>query len=140
MAEKEFPKTQRFRQSGVALPIFSLPSNYGIGNVGQAARKFVDFLSDSGFSYWSILPLGPTSFGDSPFQSFSSKALNHYFIDLDDLIDKGLLKKKDFSSIDWGSDPRQVDYAKIYQNRVKTLKIAFKRFKKGDFSRTLETC
>ena len=132
MAEKEFPKTQRFRQSGVALPIFSLPSNYGIGNVGQAARKFVDFLSDSGFSYWSILPLGPTSFGDSPFQSFSSKALNHYFIDLDDLIDKGLLKKKDFSSIDWGSDPRQVDYAKIYQNRVKTLKIAFKRFKKGE--------
>ena len=121
----------KLRQSGVSLPVFSLPSNYGIGNIGEAARRFIDFLSDSGFTYWSILPLGPTSIGDSPFSSFSSKALNHYFIDLDDLVEKGLLKKKDLANIDWGDNPRQIDYLKIYENRIKVLKVAFKRFKKG---------
>lgn len=122
----------KFRQSGIFLPIFSLPSNYGIGDIGKAAMNFIDFLSESGFSYWSLLPLGPTSIGDSPFQSFSSRALNPYFIDLDDLIDKGLLKKKDLSSISWGDDDRQIDYQKIFEHRIKVLKIAFKRFKKGE--------
>lgn len=122
---------QKLRSSGVSLPVFALPSPYGIGNIGEAAKKFIDFLSDSGFSYWSMLPLGPTSFGDSPFQSLSSKALNHYFIDLDDLIEKGLLKKKDIGLVDWGLDPRKIDYYKIYENRTRILKIAFKRFKKG---------
>lgn len=121
----------RFRSSGVALPIFSLPSPYGIGNIGLAAKEFIDFLSQSGFSYWSILPLGPTSFGDSPFSSYSSRALNHYLIDLDDLIENGLLKKKDLNGIDWGSDPRKIDYSKIYANRTYVLKKAFKRFKRG---------
>ena len=122
---------KKLRLSGVSLPIFSLPSPYGIGNIGKAARNFIDFLSESGFSYWAILPIGPTSFGDSPYQSFSSRALNHNFIDLDDLVEKGLLKKKDLCSIDWGDNPKQIDYSKIYQNRIKILKIAFKRFKKG---------
>jgi 4-alpha-glucanotransferase len=121
----------KFRSSGIALPIFSLPSNYGIGTIGEGARKFIDFLSASGFSYWSILPLVPTSFLDSPYQSFASKALNPYFIDLDDLIEKNLLKKKDLSNIDWGDSPRRIDYGKIYQNRLAVLKIAYKRFLKG---------
>ena len=121
----------KFRSSGVSLPIFSLPSPYGIGNIGKAARNFIDFLSESGFSYWAILPLGPTAFGDSPYQSLSSRALNHYFIDLEDLVEKDLLKKKDLCSIDWGDNPRQIDYSKIYKSRTKVLKIAYKRFKKG---------
>lgn len=122
---------RKLRASGVSLPIFSLPSPYGIGDIGKSAKKFIDFLSESGFSYWSILPLGPTSFGDSPFQSLSSRALNHYFIDFEDLIEKDLLKRKDLCSIDWGDDPRRIDYSKIYSNRTRVLKIAFKRFKKG---------
>ena len=119
------------KASGVSLSIFSLPSEYGIGTIGKSAKEFIDFLSASGFSYWSILSLGPTSIGDSPFQSFSSRALNFYFIDLDDLIDQDLLKKKDLTGIDWGDDPRKVDYGKIYLNRIKVLKIAYSRFKKG---------
>lgn len=121
----------KFRSSGVSLPIFSLPSPYGIGNIGKAARNFIDFLSESGFSYWAILPLGPTAFGDSPYQCLSSRALNHYLIDLEDLVEKDLLKKKDLCSIDWGDNPRQIDYSKIYESRTKVLKIAYKRFKKG---------
>lgn len=121
----------KLRLSGVALPIFALPSNYGIGTIGKSAKKFIDFLSDSGFSYWSILPLGPTSFCDSPFQSISSRALNPYLIDLDDLIEKGLLKKRDLSSINWGDDPLHIDYQKIFENRIPVLKKAYRRFKKG---------
>lgn len=122
----------KFRSSGVALPIFSLPSRYGIGDIGPSARRFIDFLADAGFTFWKILPLGPTSFGDSPFQSFSSKALNPYFISFDELIDKGLLKKRDLTGCSWGDNPRFVDYEKIYKNRFEILKIAFKRFKRGE--------
>jgi len=120
-----------YKSSGVALPIFSLPDKYGIGTIGKGAKKFIDFLAKAGFSYWSILPLVPTAFLDSPYQSFSSKALNPFFIDLEDLIDKGLLKKKDLNNIDWGDNPRKVDYGKIFVNRKKILRIAFKRFIKG---------
>lgn len=126
-----------YRASGVALPIFSLPSPYGIGTIGKEARDFIDFLADSGFTYWSILPLGPTSFGDSPFQCFSSKALNHYFIDFDDLIANGLLKRQDLAALDWSDDVTKVDYHRIYTNKTKVLKKAFSRFKRviSDYQR-----
>ncbi len=113
------------------MPIFSLPGDYGIGTIGKDAMNFIDFLAASGFSCWSILPLGPTSFGDSPYQCFASMALNPYLIDFDDLLDKGLLKKKDIGVVDWGNDPRKIDYQKIYANRIRVLKIAFSRFVRG---------
>ncbi len=120
-----------FKASGVALPIFSLPGHYGIGTIGKEARNFIDFLHKAGFTYWSILPLGPTSFGDSPYSSFSSKAYNHFLIDFDDLLDKDLLKKRDIGVVDWGADPRSIDYGKIYANRIRVLKIAYNRFRRG---------
>lgn len=121
----------KHRSSGIALPIFSLPGEFGIGSIGKGAKRFINFLSDAGFSYWRILPLGPTSFGDSPFQCFASKALNHYFIDIEDLLEKDLLKRRDIGVVDWGSDPRTIDYQRIYGNRVRILKAAYHRFKKG---------
>lgn len=123
--------TDNLRHSGVFLPIFSLPGEYGIGTIGKNAKTFIDFLHDSGFTYWVVLPLGPTSFGDSPFQAFSSRALNHFLIDFDDLLDRGLLKKKDFKGYEFGSDPRRIDYKAIYQTKIPLLKIAYRRFKRG---------
>ena len=111
------------RSSGILMSISSLPSPYGIGTLGKAAYKFADFLKAAGQKYWQMLPLGPTSYGDSPYQSFSSFAGNPYFVDLDMLIEDGLLTKKDIKDIDWGSDPRYVDYEKIYNNRFKVLEI-----------------
>ena len=128
---------QRFRSSGVDLPLFSLPGEYGIGSIGTEAKEFVDFLAKSGFSYWSRLPLNPTSFGDSPYSCYATIGLNHYFIDFNDLRDKGLLKRRDRANIDFGSDPRKIDYEKIYKSRIKLLKIAYNRFirGKGDYQR-----
>lgn len=120
-----------YKSSGVSLPIFSLPDKYGIGTIGHGAKKFIDFLAEAGFSYWSILPLMPTGYLDSPYSSIASRALNPFFIDLEDLIDKGLLVQKDLNNIDWGEDSRRVNYGKIYSNRIVVLKKAFKRFKKG---------
>ena len=122
---------QRFRSSGVDLPLFSLPGDYGIGARGKEAKRFIDFLSDSGFSYWSRLPLNPTSFGDSPYSCYATIGLNHFFIDLDDLLEKDLLKKRDRNGIDFGHDPRKIDYRKIYESRIKLLKIAYSRFCRG---------
>ena len=82
------------RSCGVLLPVFALPSPYGIGTLGQAAREFVDFLAAAGQSWWQVLPLGPTGFGDSPYQSFSSWAGNPYFLDLEELYRQGLLEKR----------------------------------------------
>ena len=115
------------RSSGILLPVFSLPSPYGIGTLGKAAYDFIDFLAAAKQSYWQILPVGPTSYGDSPYQSFSTFAGNPYFIDLDLLIKDGLLKKSDLAGIDWGSEPSRIDYEKIYQNRYKVLRKAFER-------------
>ena len=115
------------RSSGILLPLFSLPSPSGIGTLGKAAHNFVKFLSCSGQTFWQLLPLGPTSFGDSPYQSFSSFAGNPYFIDLDLLIEDGLLTDDEVKSFDWGSDPRYVDYKKIYDSRFELLNIAYKR-------------
>ena len=112
------------RCCGVLMPVFSLPSPYGIGTFGREAYKFADFLKASGFGAWQMLPLGPTSYSDSPYQSFSSCAGNPYFIDLDMLIDDGLLEKSEVERIDWGTDKTRVDYEKIYLNRMNVLALA----------------
>lgn len=117
------------RKSGILMPIFSLASKYGIGTFGKEAYEFVDFLKKSGQSYWQILPLNPTNYGDSPYQSFSSAAGNPYFIDLDILCEEGLLKKSDYVNVDFGNDATKVDYGKLYLNRLDVLKIAFQKFK-----------
>ena len=114
------------RRAGILLPLFSLPSPYGIGTMGQSAREFIDFLAEAGQSCWQVLPMGPTSFGDSPYQSFSSFAGNPYFIDLDDLAAEGLLNREEYSTLDWG-DPQAVDYALLYQNRYPVLRKACRR-------------
>ncbi len=97
--------------------ISSLPSKYGIGTLGSKAYEFVDFLSEAGQKYWQILPIGPTSFGDSPYQSPSSYAGNPYFIDLDFLISDGVLKPEDINDISFGSDSDHVDYGALYHGR-----------------------
>lgn len=117
------------RTSGILMPIFSLPSPYGIGTFGKAAYDFVDFLKQGGQTYWQILPIGPTTFGDSPYQSYSSFAGNPYFIDLDILIKDGLLSKAEVEACDFGNDSEKVDYEKLYNNRYPLLKLAFSRFK-----------
>lgn len=109
------------------MPISSLPSPYGIGTLGKAAYEFVDFLRASGQSWWQILPAGPTSFGDSPYQSFSTFAGNPYFIDPDMLIEDGLLTESEVTGYDWGDDEKSVDYAKIYYSRFDLLRIAADR-------------
>ena len=115
------------RGSGILLPIFSLPSPHGIGTMGKAAYDFVDFLAAAGQRYWQILPLGPTGFGDSPYQSFSSFAGNPYFIDLDLLVEKGLLTREEVESANFGTNPRYVDYGKLYENRMPLLWAAAQR-------------
>ncbi len=110
------------------MPIFSLPSKGGIGTLGREAFRFIDFLKKAGQSWWQILPLNPTNYGDSPYQSFCSYAGNPYFIDPDLLIEEGLLSEDEFAGFDFGDDSACVDYGKLYQNRIKMLKIAFERF------------
>lgn len=114
------------RRAGLLLPIFSLPSPHGIGTMGQAARDFVDFLVKAGQSCWQVLPIGPTSYGDSPYQSFSSFAGNPYFIDLDDLAAQDLLEPEEYQSLDWG-DPHYVDYGLLYRTRYPVLRKACRR-------------
>lgn len=116
------------RSAGILMPITSLPSPYGIGTIGKAAYDFVDFLKYSGQKYWQILPVGPTSYGDSPYQSFSTYAGNPYLIDLDFLCEENLLIRDEITALDWGEDEEKIDYAKIYNNRFKVLKIAYDRF------------
>ncbi len=115
------------RSSGILMPVFSLPSPYGIGTLGKAAYEFIDFLAAAKQRYWQILPVGPTSYGDSPYQSFSTFAGNPYFIDLDMLVKDGLLKKTELTALDWGADAETVDYAKIYQNKFSVLRKAYAR-------------
>lgn len=118
------------RTGGVLMPISSLPSPYGIGTMGKAARKFVDFLVKGGQTYWQILPICPTSYGDSPYQSFSSFAGNPYFIDLEYLCKDKLLTKKECESFPWGTNEKYVDYGVMYQSRYALLKLAYQRFVK----------
>ena len=112
------------RKSGILMPIFSLPSKYGIGTLGKEAYKFADFLAAAGQSVWQLLPLGPTSYADSPYSSFSTFAGNPYFIDLDTLVSDRLLKRAEINAVDWGADPRHVDYGKIYEHRFALLSLA----------------
>lgn len=120
------------RSSGVLMHISSLPSPYGIGTMGKEARKFADFLEKSGQKYWQILPICPTSYGDSPYQSFSSFAGNPYFIDLEYLCKDKLLTKKECGSFHWGDDIHSVDYGVLYQSRYQLLKKAYARFLKQE--------
>lgn len=106
----------------------SLPSPHGVGTMGQSARDFVDFLVKAGQSYWQILPICPTSYGDSPYQSFSTFAGNPYFIDLDELEQAGLLEKTEYEGIDWESTPDRVCYGALYNKRYPVLHIAAERF------------
>lgn len=116
------------RTSGVLLHISSLPSPYGIGTLGACARDFIDFLNNSAQSYWQVLPVSPTGFGDSPYQSFSSFAGNPYFIDLDELCSCGYLREEEFKNIDWGENEERVNYGLLYEQRPRVLKLAAQRF------------
>ena len=111
------------------MPVASLPGKYGIGTFGKESYKFVDMLAEAGQSYWQILPLGPTSYGDSPYQSFSTFAGNPYFIDIETLIEEGLLKAKEADACDFGRNPSEIDYGKIYRERFTLLRKAFSRSK-----------
>ncbi len=119
------------RTSGILMHISSLPSPYGIGTMGKDAYEFVDFLADAGQRYWQILPVCPTSYGDSPYQSFSTFAGNPYFIDLDLLCEDGLLKKSEYETIDWESDEEHVNYGAMYEKRYPVLRKAANRFLKN---------
>lgn len=143
------------RNAGVLMPVSSLPSPYGIGTFGKDAYDFVTFVKECNHKYWQVLPLGPTTYGDSPYQSYSAFAGNPYFVDLDMLIEAGFLLKSEVISRDWGDgivpvnvseddavngrfgtyrdgnigDERYVSYEKIYNNRFDILRIAYNRFK-----------
>ncbi len=116
------------RTCGILMPIFSLPGGTGIGTLGREAYHFVDFLEKGGQSLWQILPLCPTGFGNSPYQSFSCAAGDPYFIDLDLLCEEGLLRPEEYRGIDFGRDPQLIDYDKLEQHRLPVLRRAFSRF------------
>ncbi|WP_276851619.1 4-alpha-glucanotransferase [Enterocloster lavalensis] len=120
------------RESGILLSVASLPSRYGIGCFSKEAYEFVDQLKAAGQSYWQILPLGPTSYGDSPYQSFSTFAGNPYYISLEDLIDEGLLTREECEAADLGDDAGLVDYEKLYENRFPLLRKAYERSGAGN--------
>ena len=117
------------RAAGILMPVSSLPSPYGIGSFGADARRWVDFLHDAGQSYWQTLPLTPTGKGDSPYQSFSAFAGNHYFIDFDILCEEGLLKREEYADLCWNRAEDTVDYEILYNTREPVLRKAFARFK-----------
>ncbi len=127
------------RTCGVLLPITSLPSKYGIGCFSREAYEFVDKLKAAGQKNWQILPLGPTGYGDSPYQSFSTFAGNPYYIDLEQLIQDGLLTEEECEACDFGDNDRYIDYEKIYFGRFPILRKAFERFEPDEeFSRFCE--
>ena len=116
------------RKSGILMHITSLPNPYGIGSMGKCAYDFVDFLCNAGQSYWQILPLSPTGYGDSPYQSFSAFAGNPYLIDLDLLIGEGLLTQEEVDAVRWGAEDGRVDYGCLYDHRSSVLHLAYERF------------
>ncbi len=120
--------------------ISSLPSPHGIGSMGEPARKFVDFLKKSGQSYWQILPVCPTSYGDSPYQSFSTFAGNPYFIDLDELCHNGLLMPDEYVHTDWESTPDRVNYEILYYKRYDILRKAAARFMNNPWNEYYSFC
>lgn len=120
------------------MPLSSLPSPYGIGTLGRSARDFIDFLSSAGQAWWQILPVGPTSYGDSPYQSLSTYAGNPYLIDLDILKDNGLLTQEEIDEKFWGDNPERVDYGALYQSRFVLLKKATERGYERDKEKVAE--
>ena len=115
------------RGAGILMPISALPSSYGIGTLGKESYQFADFLKRVGCKYWQVLPVGPTSFGDSPYQSFSAFAGNPYFIDLDYLVEEQLLMQEEINNCKWQEEEDTANYALIYNERFKVLKYAFNR-------------
>ena len=115
------------RKCGILLAISSIPSKYGIGTFSKEAYEFVDFLEKAGQSLWQILPLGPTGYGDSPYQSFSTFAGNPYFISLETLIEEGVLTEEECDHANFGRNKKYIDYGKIYESRYKILHLAFER-------------
>ena len=116
------------RESGILLHITSLPGAYGIGTMGKEAFRFIDFLKKAGQSLWQILPLNPTGYGDSPYQSCSTFAGNHYLIDLEALVEEGLLLPEEPESIQWEDTAGRVSFGRQYDNRLKVLRLAYDRF------------
>ena len=119
------------RKSGILLPVSSLPGQYGIGSFSKESYEFVDFLKKANQKLWQILPLGPTGYGDSPYQSFSTFAGNPYFIDLEELIEAGLLSREECDEFSFGEDEKRVDYAGVYNSRKVLLKKAYERSNVG---------
>lgn len=125
----KFMNEKNKRTSGVLFPVLSIPSKYGIGCFSKEAYEMIDCLERAGQSKWQVLPLGPTGYGDSPYQPFSTFAGNPYFIDLESLIEDGLLLKEECEAYSWADDDRFVDYGKLYEFRYLILQKAFERFK-----------
>ncbi|MEN6471370.1 MAG: 4-alpha-glucanotransferase [Clostridiaceae bacterium] len=117
------------RSCGILLHISSLPSPYGIGTLGREARAFADFLKEAGQTYWQVLPVGQTGYGNSPYQSFSTFAGNPYFIDLDELAENGLLTRGELDDERWDENPRAVNYGRVFERRFRVLRKAFERAK-----------
>lgn len=115
------------RKSGILLPLSSIPSPYGFGSAGQAALDFIDFLKAAGQACWQVLPIGPIGYADSPYQSFSTFAINPYYIDLDLLTAQGLLTCDEICAYDWGKSTSTADYGLLYQNRFPLLRLAASR-------------
>ena len=115
------------RSAGILLPISSLPSPYGIGCFSQEAYDFVDWLKEAGQTYWQILPLGVTSYGDSPYQSFSAFAGNPYFISLDALVEEGALTAAECKKANFGRKADDIDYSRLYTERGRLLRLAYSR-------------
>ena len=120
------------RSSGVLMHITSLPGPYGVGTMGRQASEFVDFLKAAGQKYWQMLPLTPTGYGDSPYQSCSAYAGNPYLIDLELLVEEGLLSYGELDGFYWGADETRVDFGAQYQNREQVLRLAHSRFEEND--------
>ncbi len=131
---------KRQRRAGVLMPVSSLPSPFGIGTLGKGAYDFVDWLQSAGMKIWQVLPLLPTGYGDSPYQSCASNALNYYFIDFDLLQEEGLLDERDYADIVWSDDERRVDYGRQFCHKIPVLRKAFARFDKtnGEWRSFLE--
>lgn len=125
------------KSSGILLPISSLPSKYGIGSFGKEAYEFVDFLHKAGQKYWQILPIGPVSYGDSPYSPFSVHAGNPYYIDLDIIIEEGLLSKNECRTLDFINDDSYIDYEKQFYNRYDLLRKAYYN-SNGKYSSNIE--
>ena len=128
------------RRAGVLMPVTSLPSPWGVGTMGAAARELVDFLVESGQTVWQILPIGPTGFGDSPYQVFSTYAGNPYLIDLDELAAEGLLERSEYEGVGWGDDPLSVDYGALFRGRLPVLERACSRLRESRAAELASFC